>query len=61
MVFTGNDVRILETVCIRCLHFCSDLTRVPVDYDISLNSLAIRAMRSHRYPIGIPHVSVLPQ
>jgi hypothetical protein len=32
------------------LAFCSELTRIPVDYAISLNSLAIRVLRSHRFP-----------
>ena len=35
------------------LAFCSEYTRVPVDYEISLNSLAMRVLRSHRYPLCV--------
>lgn len=35
------------------LAFCSELTRVPVDYEISLDSMALRVLRHHRFPLCI--------
>jgi hypothetical protein len=35
------------------LAFCSELTRVPVNYEINLHILAIRVLRSHRLPLCI--------
>ena len=41
------------------LAFCSELTRVPVDYEMSLDSMALRVLRSHRFPLCICSTAIV--